>query len=90
MHLGKLQRIYLATALLWLVAVAAYGVWHVYSVLSGPPGPDVYANRVGFQIIAYVLVWLPRFLPVLVGVLLVEFVLFGRKTRSPVRGGKEQ
>lgn len=77
---------YLATITLWLIAVVIHGAWRIYSVLSEPPDPDLYANTFGFQLAAYAFVWLPRFLIVLVCVLLVEFVLFGRKSRSVTLG----
>ena len=82
MKLKKAYRIYLATVLLWLAAVVAYGVWHIYAVLSGPPDSDLYANSIGFQVVAYMLIWAPRFLGALLCILLIEFVLLGRKTQS--------
>lgn len=82
----KAQHIYLATSILWVLALLIHGSLHIYSTLSGPPDSDLYANSLGFQVIAYLFVWLPRFLGVLVVVLLLEFAIFGRKMHS---GGSE-
>jgi uncharacterized membrane protein YgaE (UPF0421/DUF939 family) len=79
MKLGRPQRFYLQTVALWAVIVVVHACWHIAGVLSGTPDPEVYANTVGFQVIAYTLTRLPYFVIGLAIVLLVEFVLFNRK-----------
>ena len=79
-NLGKPQRIYLGTVLFWLVALIAHAGWHIWIILSDQPSPDLYANSLGFQVIAYALFWLPYFLVALFCLLLVEFMVFGRKS----------
>jgi len=43
------------------------------------PSPDLYANNLGFQVVAYVFAWLVPAVILLVLILLLEFGLLGRR-----------
>ncbi len=77
------QSLYAATVAIWASVVAGHAAWWFVLVLPNtPPSPDLYANNVGFQIMAYLLVWLAPAVVVLILVLLVEFTLVGRRRGS--------
>ena len=71
-------RIFLGTVILWAIGVGCHASYYVHSVLSGPPSPDLYANSVGFQLVAFALLRLPVWLLSLVLLLVVEFSILGR------------
>ena len=73
---------YAATAAAWSVLVFCHAAWRIYSVLSGPPDPDTYANDWQFQVLAFAIVKLPYWLMALIVVLLAEFAIFGRSERK--------
>jgi hypothetical protein len=68
----------LVLVLWWMVGVALWACYYVVSVLSGPPGPDWYANSVSFQLLAFAVVRLP--LAVLILILAVVWTV-GRSNR---------
>jgi hypothetical protein len=82
MRLRKPQRIYLYTVCVWVLAVITHAYLHIASVMSGPPSADLYANSLGFQIIAFALTWFLVWMLVLMFLLVVEFTIFGRKFNS--------
>ena len=76
--------IFLGTVILWTIGVGCHASYYVHSVLSGPPSPDLYANGVGFQLVAFALARLPVWLLSLVLLLVAEFWILGRSaTREP-------
>jgi len=78
----KPQRIYLISLLAWLGVVAIDAAVYLSGVFATAPGSEVYANTIGFQLIAYALTRGIYFVVALVCVLLVEFTLFGRKPQA--------
>ena len=57
------------------LAVAVAGTWFYFrteSFLSGPPSGDLYANNWGFQLIVFLIFWLPTTLLITSIVLAVE------------------
>ena len=55
------------------LAFAIAGTWFYFrteAFLAGPPSGDLYANNWGFQLIVFVMVWLPAVL-LITGILLV-------------------
>lgn len=77
--LRKPQSLHAATTALWLVGMVAHCVWRTHAALSGPPSPDLYANHVSFQLVAFLIVWVPAWLIGLLVALVGEFAIFGRK-----------
>jgi len=77
--LSKPQVIYIATTVLWLVGVLSHCLLRTHLVLSGPPSPDLYANHVSFQLLTFLVVWVPAWLIGLLVLLVGEFAVFGRK-----------
>lgn len=73
------QRIYRWSAYAWATLVLAHLAFNLFTWSNLPPSDEVYANGVGFQIIAFALVSLPYWLGGLLVVLLLEFAVFGRK-----------
>jgi hypothetical protein len=82
--MGKAQRIYFSTVVLWAVAVVFHAFNCVNSVLSGPPGPDLYANTVSFQVFVFMAGYFPLWLLVLFTLLLGEFAIMSRKPDNTV------
>lgn len=76
------QSLYAATVALWAAGLVAHCIWRTYSVLSGPLRPDLYANHISFQVITFVLIFVPLWLLALLLVLISEFAIFGRKPNS--------
>ena len=62
-----------------LVGMVAHCVWRTHAALSGPPSPDLYANHVSFQLVAFLIVWVPAWLIGLLVALVGDFAIFGRK-----------
>lgn len=77
--LRKPQTIYTATTVLWLIGMLAHCVWRTHAALSGPPSLDLYANHVSFQIVMFIVFWVPVWLIGLFMILVGEFTIFGRK-----------
>ena len=75
----KAQRIYVSTVVLWAVAVVCHAFNYVNSILSGPPGPDLYANTFSFQVFVFMAGYFPGWLLVLFTMLLGEFAIMSRK-----------
>lgn len=73
---GKGKRPYLSTFVLWSIAVMLHAIYHVTCALSHP-GPDLYANHIGFQLMVFSAFYLPFWVILL-------FVIFGVRTN---RGG---
>jgi|JI10StandDraft_1071094.scaffolds.fasta_scaffold1358975_2 hypothetical protein len=74
----KPQTIYLWTTLAWLTGVAAHLIHWVLSSLSAPPMGEVYTQTLAFQGISFILLKLPCWLLGLLGLLILEFAVFGR------------
>ena len=84
--LRKPQAIYSATASLWFIDLLAHCVWRTHAALSGPPSPDLCANHLSFQLVTFLVFWVPAWLIGLLVILVVEFAIFGRKpNHSSVR-----
>lgn len=83
------NRILVATGALWCLSVLALETFRIWKVLSGPPQSEEYVNHLEFQLFASAFLVVTRWLPLLGGLLLLEFVGFsllgvGRgKTRVP-------
>lgn len=71
----KPQHIYFGTVMLWSVAVFCHAFFYVNSVLSGPFGPDLYANTVSFQIFVFMAGYFPGWFLLLSAMLVVEFAI---------------
>ncbi len=69
---AKPSRLYWITILVWMMTLTFHATWTTYSVLAISPSPDLYANTVSFQLIAYGVFWLPPMLLLLVIVLVAE------------------
>jgi hypothetical protein len=69
------QQVYWATVAVWAVFVAGHMAWYVQGAFATLPTDEVYANGLGFQLVAF---GLTRLLG-LVALLLAEFVLFRRR-----------
>lgn len=58
--------------------------------LAGPPSGDVYANNWGFQIVAFLIFWLPALLVLMSLLLAIEWLalqpFYARQRRSDARG----
>jgi hypothetical protein len=78
------RRIYKWTLFAWALGVILHFTWHLLRIFNGPPSSEVYANTIGFQLAAYALTQLPYWLLGLIGVLVIEFVLFGRRGQPPM------
>ena len=78
----KPQRIYIITVLAWLCILAVDAARYLSVVLAALPSSEVYANSLGFQLIAHALTRGPYFVVALVCIMLIEFALFGRKPQS--------
>jgi hypothetical protein len=76
------QNLYAATAALWAIGLVSHCAWRTYSVLSGPPSPDLYANHISFQLVSFLLFFAPLWLLGLLLILIGEFAIFGRKPNS--------
>ncbi|MEO6292947.1 MAG: hypothetical protein ABIO88_10060 [Burkholderiaceae bacterium] len=75
------QRIYRWSTYAWATLVLAHLAINLVNWWKLPPSDEVYANGVGFQMIAFALDILPYWFGGLFIVLLLEFVVFGRKSR---------
>jgi hypothetical protein len=73
------QQVYWATVAVWAVFVAGHMAWYVQGAFATLPTDEVYANGLGFQLVAFGLTRLPFWLLGLVALLLAEFVLFRRR-----------
>jgi hypothetical protein len=76
------QCIYRWSVYAWATLVLAHLTFNLFNWWKLPPSDEVYSNGVGFQIIAFALVSLPYWLGGLLAVLLLEFAVFGRKSRK--------
>jgi hypothetical protein len=84
------KRIYLGTVVLWGGAVVCHAFTYVNSILSGPPGPDLYANTVAFQIFVFVAGYFPGWLLVLFAMLLGEFAIMSCKPDNTAKKSVEK
>jgi len=75
------QVVYRATVVLWCLLVLSHASWHIYSVLSGPPDSDTYANEWQFQVMVFALLKLPYWLGALLTTLLLEFFFIGQHAK---------
>ncbi len=80
------QRIYAATVILWALGMATHCAWFIWSALSGPPSPDLYANHLSFMLVVFLLFRAPLWLIGLLLILVGEFAMFGRKHTIPDEG----
>jgi len=76
------HRLYRWSAYAWVIFVLVHLAINLRAWWSLPLSDEVYANEIGFQIVAFALVSLPYWLGGLVVVLLLEFAVFGRKPPS--------
>ena len=65
--------IYLWTVVVWCLLVACHLVWYLRQAFFALPTDEVYANSLGFQLVAFGLTRLTYWLVIVVTVLLVEF-----------------
>jgi hypothetical protein len=73
------RRVYRWTLGLWCALVAAHLAKYLHDVFSSPPSPDLYANALGFQLIAFGLTQLSYWIVALIVLLLLEFLLLRRR-----------
>jgi hypothetical protein len=62
----------------------------VNSVLSGPPGPDLYANTVSFQVFVFMAGYFPLWLLALIALLLGEFAIMSPMPNNTVENSAEK
>jgi len=70
------NRILIATGIVWCLSVLALETFRIWKVLSGPPQLEEYVNHLDFQLLASAFLVVTRWLPLLGGLLLIEFVGF--------------
>ena len=75
----KPQQIYWVTAAVWALFVVGHMAWYVLRAFAALPTDESYANRLGFQLVAFGLTKLPIWLPGLIALLLAEFFLLRRR-----------
>jgi hypothetical protein len=73
------QQVYWVTVAVWALFMAGHMAWYVRQALAALPTDEVYANALGFQLVAFGLTRLPLWLLGLIALLLAEFVLFRRR-----------
>lgn len=73
------QSIYLGTLVVWGLLVLGHLAWYLRQAYSALPTDEVYANSVGFQLVAFGLTRLPYWLLGIGVALLVEFFVFRRR-----------
>ncbi|BFI95798.1 MAG: hypothetical protein RSP_13080 [Rhodanobacter sp.] len=77
------QSIYATTTAICAVGMVLHLAWMIWQWLSGPPSPDLYANHLSFILVVFLIFWTPIWLLGLLLILVVEFVIFGRKRVIP-------
>ena len=77
--IGKSRVLYAWTVVVWSALVIAHAVKYLHDVFGTLPSNEVYANTVGFQLTAFVITQLPYWIAALVFLLLLEFVVLGRR-----------
>jgi NADH:ubiquinone oxidoreductase subunit K len=73
------QLVYLVTLVAWSLLVIGHLGLYLRQAFSALPTDEVYANSVGFQLVAFGLTRFPYWLVGIVAVLLVEFFIFRRR-----------
>lgn len=73
------QNIYEWTALVWLVGMMAHLIWTVQKQYNQPPTDEFYTQLLSFQVAGFALTIFPYWLGALLVILIIEFVIFGRK-----------
>ena len=73
------QQVYWVTVAVWALFMVGHMAWYVQRAFAALPTDEVYANGLGFQLVAFGLTRLPFWLLGLVALLLAEFVLFRRR-----------
>ena len=84
------QVIYTATTALWGIGLLVHCAWRTFAALSGPPSPDLYANHISFQLVTFLLVWVPAWLLGLLLLLIGEFAIFGRRPNPSSKRTREK
>ena len=67
----RLALVQVATA---LVGVVVWFWMRTEAFLAGPPSPDLYANNWGFQLVVFLLVWLPAAALAAIAILAMELL----------------
>lgn len=73
------QSIYFLTLAVWGLLMIGHLVWYLRQAFSALPTDEVYANSVGFQLVAFGVTRLPYWLMGLVAILLMEFFFLRRR-----------
>lgn len=73
------QLVYFVTLFAWSLMTIGHLWLYLRQAFSALPTDEVYANSVGFQLVAFGLTRLPYWLVGIVAVLLVEFFIFRRR-----------
>ena len=76
------QRFYRWTVVLWCASVAVHAAKYLHDVFNTRPSNELYANTLGFQLVAFGLTQLPYWIIGLAVLLLIEFVVLGRINRK--------
>lgn len=79
-HRGSMRSsIYWGTLIVWGLLLLGHLGWYLRGAFNSLPTDEVYANSLGFQLIAFGLTRLHYWLAGIVVVLLVEFFVFRRR-----------
>lgn len=74
------QRTYIWTVVLWTILVIGHAAWFVVRAFEQLPTDEVYAQSVGFQVLAFGLTRLPFWLLGLLFLLVLETGILGRRS----------
>jgi hypothetical protein len=72
---------WLAT-MLWVVGFLTHALIYVRRALSLPPTEEIYAGTTSFQLTAFMYVWGFYWIGALLILLLIEFAIFGRRSKQ--------
>lgn len=79
---GHAQKVYGRTLLSWVALVLIHLGIYLAAFLQAAPTDEIYANSISFQIVAFCLTVLPYWVLLLLVVLIAEFAIVGRASRS--------
>jgi hypothetical protein len=79
----------IVTVVVWVIAVFGLEAFRIYTVLSGPPHPHEWVSDLEFQLVVSIFMVATRWLPLLGGALLLEF-LISRMVPDPSRRARSR
>ena len=78
----QIPRFWLRATLQFVFVIVLASIWFYFSTvayLSGPPDGDLYAWNWGFQIMCFVVIWLPLVLLITILALSFQYFLFKKR-----------